>query len=310
MLAGREDRVGHGIAGDAAVLLDEEAHRVRDALELAARHHQIARHTGARAEHDCVEAREELRARGLATDVDARLEDAALGAHLLDAEIEEILLHLEVGDPVSKETAQAVVALVDDDVVASPRELLRCSKTRGAGADDRHLLAAAQRSEDRRETATEAFLDRGARDGALDVLDGDRCISDVEHARRFARRRADATGHLGEVVRRVEHANGVGHAPAMNEVVELRDDVAERTALVTERDAAIHAARGLRAEVALRGLHGEFAVVREALRGGALLGLGSCDLQEPTRIGHGQPPFTSLRRRCESVAATVVAAVR
>ena len=88
-------------------------------------------------------------------------------------------------------------------------------------------------------------------DRALDGLDGHRLVADVEHARRLARRRAHAPGHLGEVVRRVEAPRRLVDAAPVHEVVPLRDEVPERAALVAERDAAVHAARRLRADLRL-----------------------------------------------------------
>ena len=73
----------------------------------------------------------------------------------------------------------------------------------------------------------------------------------LQHARRLARRRADAPGDLGEVVRLVEAPRRLVHAAPVDEVVPLGDEVPERAALVAERDAAVHAARRLRAHLRL-----------------------------------------------------------
>ena len=89
-------------------------------------------------------------------------------------------------------------------------------------------------------------------DVLLDVLDRDRIVVDVEHARLLARRRADAAGELREVVRRVQALDRLAPAVAVHEVVPVGDDVPERAALVAERDAAIHAARALRRAAAPR----------------------------------------------------------
>jgi hypothetical protein len=79
----------------------------------------------------------------------------------------------------------------------------------------------------------------------LDLLDGHRVGVDAEHARRLARRRAKAAGELGEVVRGVQAVDGVAPVVAVHEVVPVGDQVAERAAVVAERDAAVHAAPGL-----------------------------------------------------------------
>ena len=51
------------------------------------------------------------------------------------------LFHLEVGNAVAQQAAGLGVLLIDMDVVAGARELLRASKTRGTRTDDRDLLA-------------------------------------------------------------------------------------------------------------------------------------------------------------------------
>ena len=57
--------------------------------------------------------------------------------------------------------------------------------------------------------------------------------------------RAQPTGELGEVVGRVQPLDRGVPVVAPDQVVPLRDDVAQRAALVAERDAAVHAAAGL-----------------------------------------------------------------
>ena len=65
----------------------------------------------------------------------------ALGLHLLDAAVDVRLLHLEVGDAVAQQAADAVVLLEHRHRVAGARQLLRRGQARRAGADHRHLLA-------------------------------------------------------------------------------------------------------------------------------------------------------------------------
>ncbi len=52
-------------------------------------------------------------------------------------------------------------------------------------------------------------------------------------------------GELGEVVRRVQPLDRLAPVFAVHEVVPVGDEVAERAAVVAERDAAVHAATGL-----------------------------------------------------------------
>ena len=68
----------------------------------------------------------------------------------------------------------------------------------------------------------------------------DRILVDAEHARRLARRWAETAGELG-VVRGVQSLDGVAPTVAVDEIVPVGDEVAQRAAVVAERDAAVHA---------------------------------------------------------------------
>ena len=65
------------------------------------------------------------------------------GAHLLQAAVDEVLLHLEIRNAVAQQAADAVVLFEDRDVVAGARQLLRGRQARRARADHRHALAGA-----------------------------------------------------------------------------------------------------------------------------------------------------------------------
>ncbi len=223
----------------AAVALLEKLHREVDALEIAAGDRQIARLSGAAAENNGVVLGAELVAGDVDTRVDAGSEADTLGTHLVDAPIDEVLLHLEVGNAVTQKAADAVVALEHRHVVTLAGELLCSGETRGTRSDDGHLLAGLHaRNHGHDETLVESPVD----DPAFDVLDGHRFFVDVEHARRLARSGAHATGHLGEVVGGVKSVDGVFEPALVHEVVPVGDEVPERAAVVTEGNAAIHAA--------------------------------------------------------------------
>ena len=98
-----------------------------------------------------------------------------------------------------------------------------------------------------------ALVPRPVDDLDLDLLDRDRVGVDAEHARRLARRRAQPAGELGEVVRGVQPVDRVAPVVAVDEVVPVGDQVAERAAVVAERDAAVHAPPGLGLQRARRG---------------------------------------------------------
>ena len=97
-----------------------------------------------------------------------------------------------------------------------------------------------------------ALLPAAIDDRAFDRFDGHRIVVDVERARGLAGRGADAAGEFGEVVGRVQHVERVLPAVAADQLVPVGDQVVDRTAVVAERDAAIHAARALLAHLGRR----------------------------------------------------------
>ena len=139
-------------AGDAVspattlVLLRQKLHGEMNAVELAPRNRQVARLLGAAREHDRVEfgrprpddssAVAACPARRAGPDVH-RAELDAFGRHLLDATVDQVLLHLEVGDAVAQQPADAVALLEHDDRMARARELLRAGEPGRARAHDR-----------------------------------------------------------------------------------------------------------------------------------------------------------------------------
>ena len=75
--------------------------------------------------------------------LDVAAELGALGLHLLEAAVEVALLHLELGDAVAQQAADAVGPLEDDDRVAGAgRAAAAAARPAGPGADDGDRLAA------------------------------------------------------------------------------------------------------------------------------------------------------------------------
>ena len=98
----------------------EVVHGQVDAVEVPARDLEVPLPQGADGQDHGVVGRPQVLNGQVDADVDAALEDRALGLHLVDPAVQEGLVHLEVGDAVADEAAGAVVALVDDDVVPGP----------------------------------------------------------------------------------------------------------------------------------------------------------------------------------------------
>ena len=123
------------------VRLHQVLHGEVHAEQVAAGDRQVARHRGAGGDHDGVVARPQVVPGDVLADLDAGAEAGALGLHLREPQLEVLLLHLEVGDAVAQQAADAVVALEDGDGVAGAGQLLRGGEAGGAGADDGDGLA-------------------------------------------------------------------------------------------------------------------------------------------------------------------------
>ena len=145
-----------------------------------------------------------------------------------------------------------------------PARLSCAAAARPAGPEpiDRDLLPRARR---RRTRHDPAFVERAIDDRQLDRLDRDRILVDAEHARSFARRGAEQAGELGEVVGLVQPLDRRAPVVAIDQVVPVGNQVAERAALVAERNAAVHAARRLPRQLLGRIGVVDVAIVADAL---------------------------------------------
>ncbi len=92
----------------------------------------------------------------------------AFGLHLRDATIEEPLLHLELGDAVAQQPADAIGPFEHDDVMAGTGQLLCGGEAGRARADHRDLLTGLHR---RRHRLHPAFGPGAVDDLDLDLLD-------------------------------------------------------------------------------------------------------------------------------------------
>ncbi len=207
----------------------------------------------------------------------------AFGFHLAHAAIDQPLLQLEVGNAITQQAADAVVLLEHRHVVPRARELLRGGQTSRAGSDHGDLLAGLVLRRQRRDPAFgPGFVD----DRVFDRLDADRIVVDAERARRFARRRADAARELGEVVRRVQHFDRVLPVLMEHQVVEVRNDVVHRAAVVAERNAAVHAARALDLRFVVGQCRDEFLVVLHARERSFVRLVAALELEKTGCLAH------------------------
>src|SRR5690606_9364797 len=285
------------VAGDALVLLGQELHRQANAGELGPRDLERARILGTARQHDGVEVLLERLHRHVDADFGGGAESNALSFHLHRAAVDQMLFHLEVGNSVTEQAADAVGLLEHGDGMAGASQLLRAGEAGRSRADDGDSLASLARRDLRLDPA---FLPAAVDDRALDRLDGDRLVDDVERASRLARRRADAAGELGEVVRRVQVVERVAPVALVDEVVPVRDLVVHRTAVVTVRDAAVHAAGGLVLQAFLAVRDHELAIVANALARIRIRAVLALDLEEAGFLAHLQLIQSNFRHPRES----------
>ena len=236
------DLVLHLPAQGHPVRLGQELHRLVDAVQLPPGHRQIAADGRPDGQHDRVVALLQLPAGDLDPDLDAAPEVGALVLHLPDPAVQHRLLHLELGNAVAHQPARLVGAFEHRHGVTRAGELLGHGQPGRAGSDHGHRLAGVPL---RRLRLDPALVPRLVDDGDLDVLDGHRVAVDADHAGGLARRRTEPSGELREVVGRVQPLQRLVPVPAPDQVVPLRDQVAQRASGVTERDAAVHAPPGL-----------------------------------------------------------------
>ena len=151
-----------------------------------------------------------------------------------------MLLELEVRDAVAEQAAGLGVLLVDT-CTSWPARASCCAQARPAGPEPTTatvLPVCASAGSGLIQPSAQA---RSAM--ALSIVLMVTGVSvEVQRAGGFARRRADAARELGEVVGRMQVARRLLPVAPVDEIVPVRDLVVHRTAVVTERDAAIHAA--------------------------------------------------------------------
>ena len=283
VLALGHDLAPHVVAGVALVLLWQELHRVVHARKLTPRDRQVAAERGAAGEHDRVILFTKRLRADIGPDIHAAAELDSLGLQLLHAPPDPPLLELEIGDAIHEQPARPVGPLEHRDEMAGAIQLLRCGQSCRSAADDGHPLARPHRGSLRHHPA---LVEGPVGDRHLDLLDRDGILVDAEHARRLARRGADAAGELGEVVGGMQPLAGLVPLLAIHEVVEVGNDVPERAAGVAEGHAAIHAAGALRLHL-FRGEDREkLVVVLEAVGHRGIARHLTLVLHESARLTH------------------------
>src|SRR4029079_13057704 len=187
------------------------------------------------------------------------------------------------GNAVAKQAAGLGVFLEHVHVMAGAGKLLRAGHAGGTRAHDRDFLTGLHR---RRLGLDPALLEGAIGNRAFDRLDGHRIVFDVERAGGLARRRTDAPGDFRKIIGGVEIARGFLPVAAIHQVVPVRDLVVYRTAGVTIRNVAIHAARGLVRILLVGQGEDEFAPMPDALLDRLVVTVAALELEKAGDLAH------------------------
>src|SRR5690554_1283342 len=187
----------------------------------------------------------QLRQTGVAAHFKAELElDSGIGDQAR-APLNNLLLELEPGNAIDQESAWAIVAVIDDDLIALRPKLFGSRQAGRTGADDTDRLRSLPRWADGSHPAAfpsrigNVLLDRADRDCAVAGL--------LDHAAALAEAvlRADAATDFGEVVGRLTGFVGFLKASFCSQQQPVRYVVVNRTMDLAEGDAALGTAGGL-----------------------------------------------------------------
>src|SRR5262249_21868464 len=121
----------------------QKLHGEVDTLEVAAGSfcEEVIGPSGAAAKHERIELGAELLGRVILADLPVGNEFDPFGGHEIDTALDDPFVKLHVGNAVHEQAANAVGTLEDRNLVPGTIELGSARQSRGAGADDRDLLA-------------------------------------------------------------------------------------------------------------------------------------------------------------------------
>ena len=193
--------------------------------------------------------------------------------------------HLEVGNAVAQQSSYPVVLFKQRDSMTDPCELLSRCHARRARAHDGDFFTGLVFGHLRLDPA---FSPGAVDDGVFDRLDAYRVVIDIERAGGLARRRANSAGKFRKIIGAVQRIDRVFPVGAKYHVVEVRNDVVDRTTTVAKRGAAVHAARSLLVGLRIIQTDDEFLVVLQALGDGLVALFQSLIFHETGNFSHDQ----------------------
>ncbi len=103
-------------------------------------------------------------------------------------------------------------------------------------------------------------------DGVLNGFDTNSIVVDVEGTGGFARGGTNSTCELRKVVGRMQNIQGAAPVLAVDQIIPIGNDVVNRAAVITKRNAAVHAARRLFAGLLVAQMQDKLFPVLESIR--------------------------------------------
>ena len=181
--------------------------------------------------------------RDVDADLDTGAEFDAFRRHLRHAAVDQMLLHLEVGNAVAQQSADPVVLLEQGHEMPDACQLLRARHAGGPGTDYRDALAGAVRRRPAASIQPSSQPRSTIAHSMVLMVTGLSSMFSVHDASHGAGQiRPVNSGKLLVECSAVERCLPL---VAIDQVVPVRDQIVDRTAVVTERNAAIHAAARL-----------------------------------------------------------------
>src|SRR5580700_7760850 len=175
--------------------------------------------------------------------------------------------------------------------MAGAIQLLRGGQAGRTGTNHGHAFAA---SHQRRFGANPTFAESVLDDSLLDHFNGDRRFIDPQYAGSFTGCGTHAPGELRKIIGGMQHADSFAPAVAIDQIVPVRNHVVQWTAGMTERNAAIHAARALGTDFIVRKFLIDLEPVVYSLYYGASGRSFAWMLQKACCFTHVRPPLVGL----------------
>ena len=128
----------------------------------------------------------------------------------------------------------------------------------------------------------------------FNLLDRDRRLINTQHACGFTGRGANPAGEFWKVIGRVQLPHSLFPASVIDQVIPVRNQVVNGTSGLAERDAAVHAARALRAQFLFRKIKIDIEPIVDTLCDGTARSKFTRVFEESRVLTHGVPARPEL----------------